>query len=115
MEQRILLIDEVSRMFRVSTVTIRRYLHLARKGEGNFPLPISPRGGKCRWLLSDIEAYMKSQSTAGDTNLSEVGRKQRKREAKAFEQRQKEARRSLLRHAEDRQSKQTVRNTEPLT
>ena len=58
----ILLINEVAERLRVSPSTVNRWLSQARKGESTFPLPISVGGGKGRWLLSDIERWLESQS-----------------------------------------------------
>jgi predicted DNA-binding transcriptional regulator AlpA len=92
--QQVLLINDVADMCRVSASTISRWTDESRKGRNSFPPPCSVRGGKRRWLLSDIESYLASQSTA----TSPVpGRKQR-RNAKAFEERQAATDRALQRY-----------------
>jgi len=63
MEPRILLIGEVSELLRVSTSTVRRWTSESRKGAGHFPLPISTKGGKGRWLRTSIEAFIESQQS----------------------------------------------------
>ena len=94
---KIILIRELAAMLRVAPITIRRWLHRARKGENSFPLPISHGdGGTLRWLAADIEAFLQSQSnTIPPVTVSTT--KQR-REAKMSEHRQEAARQALERH-----------------
>jgi predicted DNA-binding transcriptional regulator AlpA len=82
----ILLINEVAERLRVSTSTVNRWLGQARKGESTFPLPISVGGGKGRWLLSDIERWLASQSivtmpTPAKTKRRNAAAHQRRQEA----------------------------------
>jgi len=60
----ILLLPEVAERLRVSTATINRLLALRRKGQGDFPLPISNNQAKSkgRWLANDIDDYIESLS-----------------------------------------------------
>ena len=83
MENKILLVSEVSSLLRVSESTINRWCEDARKGNGCFPAPISARGGKRRWTRDSIEAFIDSQSTAAQTPPTA-----RKRSRKAFAERQ---------------------------
>ena len=85
MEQRILLINEVAALLRVANSSIYRWVAERRKGIGKFPLPISTQGGKLRWLASDVETYLASQSQISP-NLPTA--RQRQRNAKAFQERQ---------------------------
>lgn len=62
MEHKILLIDDLAQIFRVSPVTIRKWLQKSRKGEGDFILPISAPGAKLRWLEIDVVRYLESKS-----------------------------------------------------
>jgi len=95
-KQMIVLIDEVAARLRVSTSTVRRWLAESRAGRGNLPRPVSVPGGKLRWLASDIEAYLASQSQATPPVVSTV--RQVRRDQKEFHQRQAEADKILLRH-----------------
>ena len=101
MEQNILLIHEVASRFRASVSTVNRWLHQRRKGQGNFPLPISPPGGNLRWLADDIENYLRSQSNVPPpTVLSSVA--QKRRDDKTYAIRQAEAAATLRKHAANR-------------
>ena len=91
----ILLIDEVAKMLKVSPSTLSRWAEESRKGTGTFPLPVSARGGKRRWLLSDIEQYLESLSTVKAVTASV--RKPR-RNAKAHAQRQSVTDRALAKY-----------------
>ena len=94
MEQKVLLINGVAELLKVSASTISRWSDEARNGNSRFPLPISVRGGKRRWLLSDIESYLASQSTV----TSPVPARQKRRSAKAFQERQSATDRALERY-----------------
>jgi predicted DNA-binding transcriptional regulator AlpA len=96
MESRILLINEVAATLRVSISTINRWLGQTRRGIGQFPKPISVAGGKGRWLASDIERWLESQSIAiSPVNVPTA--RQAKRNARAFQERQASADRALAR------------------
>jgi len=79
MTQRIVFIKEAAEMAGVSPTTIDRWRKM-----NLFPPTISMKGGKRRWLASDIETFLASQSTL--TQMP-TARKQR-RSAKAFTARQ---------------------------
>jgi len=96
MEQRVLLIDEVAILLRISTTTVRRHLAQRRRGIGLFPLPISAQGGKLRWSAECVERYILSQSNTTSPNV--CGSAQQKRDTKSFAQRQEAARQVLERH-----------------
>ena len=91
----VLLINEVAEMLKVSPSSITRWCEESRKGTSRFPLPFSAKGGKRRWLLSDIEQYLAGQSTA--TQKPTTARQQR-RSAKAFQERQSATDRGLERY-----------------
>jgi len=94
---RILLIREVATLLRVANVTIYRWLAESREGRGHFPLPVSQRGGKLRWLATDIEAFLQSQSTAvPPVNVTSATK--RRQEAKEYRNRQERATAALRRH-----------------
>ena len=100
MEQRqmIILIDELAALLRVHPSTIRRWLADRRRGIGSFPLTVSSPGCKCRWLLSDIEAYIASQSQANAIPPVTPSARQVRRDQKEFQERQTAADKALLRH-----------------
>ena len=91
----VLLIDEVAELLKVSASTITRWCEEARKGNSRFPLPISVRGGKRRWLASDIEGFLTSQSTAAQKPTTA---RQQRRSAKAYLERQNATDRALQRY-----------------
>ena len=99
---RILLIGEIASLLRVSISTINRYLRQTRKGCGNFPLPISPKGSKGRWLSSDIERYIETQSKA-DLPMNVVGSSKREQQdARSIQRRNELAKAVLAKHAASR-------------
>lgn len=95
---RILLIGEVANLLRVSVPTINRWLRQARLGQGTFPLPISAKKCKGRWLSTDIDAFLHMQSTSQTPALPDVSSPQRSRKTQSFKQRQDAARAALERH-----------------
>ena len=95
METRILLIGEVAALMRVANVTIYRWLSESRSGRGNFPLPISRRKAKLRWLAADIDQFMKSQSIVTPVF---VGTSSAAKQTKDYQRRQDAARAALARH-----------------
>jgi predicted DNA-binding transcriptional regulator AlpA len=99
MEARILLIDEVASLLRVSTSSVHRWLGQRRKGIGSFPLPISSKGGKLRWLSNDIESFLESHSASPPQVISPV--RQMRRDKKDFQKRQLLAAEALQRHRID--------------
>jgi len=109
MKHEILLVREVALRFRANVSTVNRWLHQRRKGQGNFPLPISPPGGKLRWLAADIESFLRSQSNVSSPIvLTSIA--QKRRDDKSHAIRQAEAAATLRKHAANR-NKQL--NTQP--
>ena len=96
METVVILIAVVARMLGVSISTIGRWTDEARKGKRQFPLPISERGGKRRWLLSDIELHIASLSTTR-TPVPKTSQ-QRRRNAKARQSREEQVDKVLERY-----------------
>jgi len=83
----ILLLHEIAALFRVAPVTVNRWLAERRAGRGHFPLPISERGKKLRWLATDIENFLQRQSQSNvvpPVNVINVA--VQRREAKAVKQ-----------------------------
>lgn len=103
MEQKVMLIDEVAAATRWSVSTVRRKSSERRKGRGDFPLPISPPGCMCKWLASDIEAYLASKTTVLPANVSTP--RQTRQDKKAFEVRQRLAEQALEKHKKTRKEK----------
>ena len=93
-EAKVLLIDEVAALLRLSQSTIYRLIAESRVGRGDFPLPISRRRGKNRWLASDIERYLESLSaTKAPVNFVSPAKQQRE-----YRRRQDAAKAALARH-----------------
>jgi len=90
----VLLINDVAEMLKVSPSTISRWSEESRKGIGKFPIPISVKGGKRRWLLSDIEKYLAGLSTA----TQPIPARKQRRNATAFQERQSAADKALSRY-----------------
>lgn len=86
---RILLIHEVAILLRVAVSTVYRWLAESRDGRGRFPLPVSDRGKRLRWLASDIEAFLQSQSSVAPL-VNVVSATAQRRETKSV-MRQREA------------------------
>ena len=102
---RVLLLSEVAILLRVAPVTIYRWLAESRAGREHFPLPVSQRGRKLRWLATDIERYLASQAnTTPNTTILNVSSPSRER--KNYERRQSEAATALQKHRNAR-TKQT--------
>ena len=93
--KKIIFIDGVATALGLAVSTVRRKLGERRKGRGDMPLPISPPGCKCRWLASDIEAFLASQSTAPPIAPNV---RQTKRGQKDSQQRQAAVKAALARH-----------------
>ena len=89
----ILLIHEVAARLKVSKSSINRWLGLARRGESTFPLPLSTPGGKCRWTSESIDCWIQSQAAAASPVPSTP--RQKRRNAKASQERQASVDRQL--------------------
>jgi len=106
METRILFIKDVARLMGLSVPSVNKLLRLARAGKPTMPLPISPPNSKGRWLASDVEDFLQSQSTRNcitPPNVSPV--KQVKREQRDWDKHQAEIKRRLQEHAAGRKVK----------
>ena len=58
-----LTLEDIARIFHVSTVTVYRWINFARAGKGSFPLPIGTIGQKLRWSKQSIIDYQTKNST----------------------------------------------------
>lgn len=92
MDTKVLLLAEVAALMRVANVTVCRWLAESRAGRGDFPLPISRRGAKLRWLAVDIERYIESQSAQPQEFVSPAKQK------REYQRRQDAANAALARH-----------------
>jgi predicted DNA-binding transcriptional regulator AlpA len=54
-------VEDLMRMFHISRVTLYRWIALARKGEGHFPLPVFGRKQKLCWHRDAVEQFCKTQ------------------------------------------------------
>jgi|GEM_PF-2218717 len=98
MSHEIIFIGEVAKRIGLSVSTVNRNLALRRKGQGDFPLPISPSGGKGRWLASDVDRYVELLSTVNAADQVPFKRQG----DKEYQKRQDAARATLRRHGIDR-------------
>ena len=53
----ILTLQDVASYFHAGTSTIKRWVMQARRGLGDFPLPVTPKGTHLRWRKADIEQW----------------------------------------------------------
>jgi predicted DNA-binding transcriptional regulator AlpA len=95
-ENRILLVGEVASMLRLSVSRINNLLTERKQGKNTFPLPLSVAGGKRRWARESIEAYIASQLEA--TSPVPPTARQKRRSAKAHQERQAATDRALERY-----------------
>jgi len=100
----VVLIKEVAFMLGLSVSSINVRLRQARLGESRFPLTISEPGTKCRWLRSDIERYIESQSQANNAAppVNPVSPAKRQRESQSLQRRGELAQAVLAKHAAGR-------------
>ena len=74
----LLTIDEVAELFRVHTVTVKRWLADTRQGKADFPLPVPTPGNRLlRWRRDDILNYLAgtSQAEEPDRSVAKRGKK----------------------------------------
>ena len=57
MNEAILTAAEVSRHFRISLSTLKRWTMLSRRGSLDFPMPVGAKGSKLRWRREEVEAW----------------------------------------------------------
>ena len=96
MKHTVIFTDGVVKRTGMSESWISRELDKRRKGQGNFPLPISPFKSKRRWLESDIDNYIASLASVNtDVPVPTKNKKQQERE---FIERQNRAKQALARH-----------------
>ena len=99
MTHTILLIDEVATILRLSKSSVYRM-----NAQGILR-PISIRGGKLRFLASDVEALLQSQSNTTPLVNPTTSAKERKRERQAYQERQRRAEAALEKHRINRKVK----------
>jgi len=109
-QKRILLINEVATLLRVSHITIYRWHAESKRGNGRFPLSISSgcgnsRGtGKLRWLASDIENFLASQATRPPP-VHVASASERRKEAKDHQEHRQRTEAILEKHRLNRRKK----------
>jgi len=75
----LLTIADIMRIYSISQPTVYRWLALARRGEGCFPLPIGGHKQKLRWSRDAILAYQNVNSPQLPKIESETQRQKRHR------------------------------------
>ena len=103
MKHTILFTDGVVKRTGMSGSWISREVEKSRKGQGNFPLPISPFKSKRRRLEYDIDRWLESLSSINDSLSVPV--KSKKRQERDFAERQERAQRILEKHGIKRTQK----------
>lgn len=72
-------IDELSQELRISVSQLRKRIAKARKGESDFPLPVTGYKEKNRWKRQDIENWIDRKSQPAPPVKTEVELKEQKR------------------------------------
>jgi hypothetical protein len=77
--------EDVCQYFDIHEQTLKTWIAAARAGEGDFILPIGPKGSKRRWRRVDIENY---QSTIGNERVTPKAStaQQKARQAKVMQE-----------------------------
>jgi len=109
MDQRVLLIEDLITLLRVSRPTLDRWVREARAGKGDFPMPFSEPQRRMLWDANAVEQWIANRNQATRTTLSNVSpAKQMKRESKNFMDRQEAARQTLALHAANRNGQHNI-------
>jgi predicted DNA-binding transcriptional regulator AlpA len=100
--QRLLVVEEVLDLLRISRSSLDRLVRQARRegGTGTFPLPVQ-QGTKKKllWHMADIERWANYRPVTSVTNVAAVVSPAKQRQAaKAFQQRQETVQQVLARH-----------------
>jgi len=76
----VLQIEDIASVFRVSIPTVKRWLHDAKRGKNNFPLPISGvPGRRLAWSRTAIEDFINETPQVVNAPKVESAAKQRQR------------------------------------
>lgn len=96
------LINDMARIFSASPVTIRFWTATERRERrGRFILPISEPHQRLRWLVSDVENFLRARSQTTppiDTTTGSSPAKRLKQESKDYQMRQRLAAETLQKH-----------------
>jgi len=78
----LLSIDDLTRIFGLSRVSVYRKVAAAKAGEAQFPVPINGDRQRLRWDASAVEAYIKSK-TAPKRQIQIVSPAKQKKQLKS--------------------------------
>jgi predicted DNA-binding transcriptional regulator AlpA len=99
MTLQILQITDVMALLKVSRPTVDRWVAESRAGKNDFPVPFTPPSRKLLWTSAAIEEWINSrQSTTTPQAYPTTSAKERKREERAYRERQQRAEAALERH-----------------
>ena len=101
MEHRILLIDDLVALLRLSRSTIDRRTREARDGKIDFPIPISASGQRMLWDINTVEQWLASRNRDSPL-VNTLATKSEKQKARDFAERQQRAQQALDRHRSGR-------------
>ena len=81
----VLQIEDIASAFRVSIPTVKRWLHDAKQGKNNFPIPISGvPGRRLAWSKTTIEDFINETSPVDSPKVTP--RQLKKRHAEAMQE-----------------------------
>ena len=94
--ERMLVVEEVLDLLRISRPTLDRYVRQARRGECTFPLPTQLGTKRKRlWNLTDLESWAHCRSPPLVKNAAPITRKQQRQKEKSCQERQAAAHQAL--------------------
>ena len=97
MNQRILLVEDVTALLRVSRCTIDRWVREAREGRGDFVMPFSTPGRRMLWDAHVVEQWLANRNATASPGKPPPT-KSEKQKVKDFNERQERAKVALARH-----------------
>jgi len=104
MNQRILLVEDVTALLRVSRCTIDRWVREAREGRGDFVMPFSTPGRRMLWDAHVVEQWLANRNAVASPSKPPPV-KSEKQKAKEFNERQEQAAKALERHSRNRKTR----------
>ena len=102
MVQRVLLIEDLIALLRVSRPTIERRVREAREGKSDFPIPFSEPRRRMLWDAYAVEQWIANRNQATLSVVSPI--KSKKREVREHIERQERALKVLEQHGLGRKS-----------
>jgi len=94
--ERMLVVEEVLDLLRISLPTLDRYVRQARRGECTFPLPAQLGIKRKRlWNLSDLERWANCRSPPPVKNAAVITSKQQRQKEKSYQERQAAVKQAL--------------------